>query len=311
MIDFIVVIRSSNERTEKLCLDLVKKQAGTHEVIVLHEKPFKRALEEGYRRAIEKKTKWLITVDADMLILPGAIKTLCSQAEEMPEHYIQLQGRIFDKISGDVRKAGPRIYRVSLLEKALRFSKKSEDTIRPESFVISAMSDAGHPSRYISYVTCIHDFEQYYADLYRKSIVHANKHKEILSRIILRAVENMKSDKDFKVILKAVWNGLMSSQSVSIDTRLFKDEAESALEDLRLNEKKELDESFDFNVVLSNKIPKKIIIPSSDITFHDQPKQEYSPFKKVMNIYQKKGFVKGVLYSVGSAFVAFGNRIKQ
>src|SRR5690625_1444067 len=67
----------------------------------------------------------------------------------MPDNYLQIQGRILDKITGTVRKAGPRIYRVSLLPKLLELSESMKDHIRPESRLITHAGRNGWPSRYI------------------------------------------------------------------------------------------------------------------------------------------------------------------
>ena len=243
--NFIVVIRSSGERTLDLCQKLVRDQAGDAKMFVVEEKPFKKTFETSLKLGIQNGAEWLITVDADMLIVKGAIDKLRSEAEKMPDNYLQLQGQIYDKITGTIRKAGPRIYRGEYLEKLLKISEESEDTIRPESASIKKMADAGHPSRYIIKVICYHDFLQYYRDLYRKAYVHSVKHRELVPIILENCLQDIETDKDQEVILKAVIAGLNENREVAIDTRLFSENAEKFLAQMNLYEKPSLGTSGD------------------------------------------------------------------
>jgi hypothetical protein len=309
--DYIVVIRSSNERTEALCKKIVQKEAFGRQVVMVHEKPFKKALEKGFQLAIEAGTKWLITVDADMLVLPGAFKELHRQAESMPEQYFQLQGRIMDKISGEIRKAGPRIYRVSLLSEALRLSETYEDSIRPEALIVGNMGKTGHPSRYISYVTCLHDYEQFYKDLYRKSFVHARKHEEFVSSIIQWSVRNLKKDPDFKVILKALWDGLMYNDVISIDTRMFSEKAEKALSELEMDEKASIPDNFSYHDLLETEVTDKILQQKTAVDFHDQPVPDRGYIWRLKRSIKQKGFLDSFRSALGSFLTSAGNRIKN
>lgn len=309
--DYIVVIRSSNERTESLCQKIVQKEAEGRKIVTIHEKPFKKALEKGFRIAIEAKTTWMITVDADMLILPGAFNELQKQAESMPVNYFQLQGRILDKISGEIRKAGPRIYRVSLLSEALRLSQTYEDSIRPEALIVGEMGKNGHRSRYISYVTCLHDYEQFYKDLYRKSFVHARKHEEFVSSIIQWSVKNLKTDPDFKVILKALWDGLFYNDVISIDTRIFAGKAEKALNELGMQEKASIPDNYSYHDLLKTEVPENVLQQKTAIDYHDQPVSDTGYGWRLKRSLKQKGFLNSIRSVLGVILISAGNRIKN
>jgi len=304
-----IIVRSANERTRDLCVKLIREQTCNASVHLVTLVPFKRALEHCYRIAVSDKNKWLITVDADMLLLPDAIETLAKHAEEMPKNYFQLQGRIADKITGKIRKAGPRIYRVKFLDKALELSERAQNRIRPEASIVMKMGELGYTSRYIPNVTCFHDFEQYYKDLYRKSLVHAQKHPEYLISIIKRAVEHQQSDPDFRVILKAIWDGLTLGYSSTFDSNKYSDQAEKALSDLGLDEK---DDEIDLNLLQKSKQEwlSKLHKSENDKGISDAPKPEYSLHKRFSNILKKKGVVNGFRYLVGKIFIDFGKNIK-
>src|SRR5690625_751657 len=112
---FLVAIRSADERTVEACFEIVKSQADGAPVHLVSEVPFKKALEECFRIAINSEKRWLITVDADMILLPGAIHLLVREAEKMPDNYLQIHGKIVDNLTCPVYLAVSSSYRVSLL----------------------------------------------------------------------------------------------------------------------------------------------------------------------------------------------------
>jgi hypothetical protein len=309
--NFIVTIRAAGERTEKLCYDTVANQAEGAEIVVIHEKPFKKALEECLRKGIESSKKWLITVDADMILLPGSIELMLNEADKMPSHYLQLQGKIVDKITGNIRKAGPRIYRTSLLPGLLSASEALEDHIRPESRLITAYGEEGYPSRYIPVVTCLHDYEQYYKDIYRKAYVHAHKHSDFLSGMIETAVGRQHTDKDYKVMLKAIWDGLTEQESVAIDTRLYEEKSKKALDFLELREKsEELQKVSEAeSLTISDFLVPSLLKPQFVLEFHDQPKQPDLSEHKIKEVIMRRGLVNGIIQGLGTILIRCGKKL--
>jgi len=309
--DFIITIRSAGERTERICYQTVQKQAPAAEIVIIHKKPFKKALEECFKKGIQSSKKWLITVDADMILFPGAIDLLLREAEKMPPHYLQLQGKILDKITGNIRKAGPRIYRVSSLPMLLKKSKSLEDHIRPESRIISEFANDGKPSRYIAVVTCLHDYEQYFKDVYRKAYVHAVKHPEFLPKMIEESSERQVEDYDYKVILKALWDGLTDNAKISIDTRLFTDSSKEALEYLQLEEKKELGGELTIKnfVETGNYVCPNEVLKENKFNYHDQPKQSIGTVKRIKNSVIRRGLYNSLRRYAGNILISTGKRI--
>jgi hypothetical protein len=310
--NFIVTIRAAGERTEQLCYDTVVNQAGGAEAVIIREKPFKKALEECFRIGINSAKKWLITVDADMILLPGSLELMLKEAEKMPSHYLQLQGKIADKITGNIRKAGPRIYRTSLLPGLLSASELLEDHIRPESRLITAHGKKGHPSRYIEVLTCLHDYEQYYKDIYRKAFVHAKKHTDFLPKMIENSAEKQNEDLDYKVILKALWDGLVDNTKVAIDTRIFTDLSNNALKILEIEEKNEVfDVQFfkDFAKTWDYVDPINAL-NEKHLIYHDQPKQKGLSLNGLRDAIKRRGIIKSVKRFIGSLLVKTGKKLQ-
>ena len=66
----------------------------------------------------------------------------------------------------------------------------------------------------------LHDYEQWYRDIYRKAFVHAYKHsKEFVEQLLKGWVSLMGQDNDFLVAVAGLCKGLAHEGDVSIDLR--------------------------------------------------------------------------------------------
>lgn len=312
----IVVIRSSNERTFGLCRELCLKQTSKASLEIVQEVPFEQALRKCYEIGIASNKKWMVTVDADVLLVDGAIETLVQNAELMAQHYIQLEGRVFDKITGLYRQAGHRIYRTEFLPTALTQIPSEGGEIRPEYFTLQQMGKLGHPSLRISDVVGLHDFEQSYFDIYRKSFVHAVKHPHWISVLIERCVKHLHDDPDSLVILKGLWDGMTTKGNVSIDRRKFYDFWKDALETLGLEEKVSIDDVAGFVA----DFPRFFAQETSpyfppDFPVQDAPNNEIREKKKWMSEIEARiarhGAVKGGIAALGGFLVSLGKRLDK
>jgi glycosyltransferase involved in cell wall biosynthesis len=307
----VIVIRSSGERTLEVCEKLLQSQSKDFKIHIIEEQPFDAALLSCYKIGISSGADWLITVDADMLLIDGSIETLLLEAEAMPDNYFHLQGTIFDNITGTIRWAGPRIYRTTYLGKAITFLESSESRIRPEYSTIQFMIQCGYPSRSISQTLCLHDYDQFYKDLYRKAYIHAIKHEELLIELIRRCKLLMDTNPDFRVILKGLVDGVGSTDAVSIDTRLFHKKAEVALSELNLEEKSSIHHSVseqakkEFNAVRGMEYTQRY---QDYISNTDKRDSLWGNLKLVLS---KKGIIRGVLFLVGASMAKMGERIKS
>jgi len=310
---YIVTIRTTGERTKDACIrSILDEGIDESRIHLIEEAPFKKALETCFEIAIDHNVKWLLTVDADMIIVPGTLQPFFETAEQMPDHFLQIQGKIIDKLTGMLRKGGPRIYRVRLLKRAVNLSESLKDHIRPESRIISMMGDYGFPSRYISPVICFHDFEQYYSDVYRKSYVHAVKHEKNLSQIQAHAAKYKDHDPDYRVILKAIYDSLSGNTSVKIDKRILADETRKALAELGLTEKNDSVGRIDINSLMKNYPISVADNLFNKIMFKDTPVQQ-SLLKSdvILKNIKAKGVFKGCTYLLGLILTRTGKYFQQ
>ncbi len=295
------------------------------DITTVSEVPFEVGLRACYEEAIRAGKKWTMTLDADVLIAKSATSRLLAFAEEMPSHFFQMEGRIFDNITGIYRQAGHRIYRTELLPLAVDYIPDVGVQIRPEFYTITQMIASGYPSRLVPMLVGLHDFEQYYADLYRKSFVHARKHSELLPDLIVRCVRLMHDDADFLVILKGLWDSLITQGAVTIDAGRYGDQAARALESLGIAEKspivdsdrlvKRFDRLYDD---VQSVYPMPELFPwdnvrpslSSEVSVTREDERR-SWFRKTLERIAERGPVRGSIASFGALLRLAGQRLDR
>lgn len=324
----IIVMRCADERTTEICAGMASRQVQEDSFVIVNERPFENALRKSYEVGIERGSKWTMTIDADVMLNPGSVDILRKAAELMPDNYIQLEGRVFDKILGSYRQAGHRIYRTELLPLALKHVPEAGREIRPEYFTLQQVGQHGHPSRRIAEIVGLHDFEQSYADLYRKSFVHARKHREFVGSLIERCSAHLHNDADFLVILKGLWDGLTSSDSISIDKNRFLNKSKQALEELGIDEKAPLSgaEAFIKNYMnylstITHEYPPLDFQvqddPSTNPVLQSQDKlitaaaRQSKWFAKARQRFEKNGPIKGSVAVIGALLKRIGHYLDK
>jgi hypothetical protein len=250
MDNIVVVIRSAGERTFESCRDLALKQVPANAVEVVNECPFEKALKRTYEIGIQRGAKWTMTLDADVLLRDGTIEKFIAEADAIPEHFLQVEGLVHDKLTGLYRQAGHRIYRTRYLDRCLKEIPPDGTEIRPEYVTLQRMERLGFPSKRIGLVSGIHDYEQFYRDIYRKAYVYANKHQVWLAEMVTRWKRLTNVDDDFQFALRGLYDGLMALESPKIDSRDYTNSAAATLRNLHTAEKAELETgSIDFSFV--------------------------------------------------------------
>lgn len=221
-----VVIRSSNERTEAVCEYLVKQQVKENNVVTVHERPFSHALRRSLEIGIDAGLDWTLCVDADLLVAQDAIGQLIEELSSYPETVLGGHGIILDKFYGGTKHAGPHLYRTSLLDKMLQAIPDASVDLRPETYAKSVVSARGHSWIQLRHIAAIHDFEQYYSDIYRTMIVRANKSREAIPTLLRRAETLAANDTDFRVGMWALRVGsAWQHREILLDSEQWREEA--------------------------------------------------------------------------------------
>ena len=201
-----IVIRSIGERTTNICRQLLCQQVEARNIVVISERPFTRALHKSFEIGIEFGLQWTICVDADILIRRNAIQTLVDWAQPLNSDVFQVQANLLDKFLCRSRIAGPRIYRTSLLARALSYIPADGVTLIPEAYAIKRMASQGYPYVHKNFTLGLHDFEQYYRDIPRKIKQHLQRDVRYILEIRPTWRRRGMQDPDYQVALWAVDN---------------------------------------------------------------------------------------------------------
>ncbi len=198
-----VIIRSSNERTEELCVKKAKEIFGDENVfLVKNVTPFSKAVEESYRIGIEKNKKWTFIVDADVILDKEKIHIFFEHAEAQlgfdPKLFC-IAANVFDNLFQDYRVVGAHLYQTAHLTKGLEFIWGAAEELRPETYVKNNMNDRGFTYYAVNVSIGIHDFFQNYEDLVQKVILHSCKHDP--SKLLLLWQKLLPTSKDFTYAL--------------------------------------------------------------------------------------------------------------
>lgn len=213
-----VTIRSVSERTEALCKKLIVEQGiPENQIFLVKEVPFSKSLLKSLQIGLHENTKYMLCIDADVLLRPNSIKTLVDVFEVLPPNICEIQGYVYDKFFGGARAGGIHLYRNSLLPKIIALIENNPETIRPETYALNQMKAAGYPWFNIDYAIGLHDDEQYYEDIYRKCFVHGIKHLTMAQNFITIWKNNLAHDTDFAVALQAFSDSITYEGEVEIN----------------------------------------------------------------------------------------------
>lgn len=216
--DCSVVIRSVGERTEEACKDKLKEVFPEENITVISDRPFSATLRKSLEHGLDKGLPWTFCVDADVLIDRIGVQELFNRARVERDHVFEMHGFVFDKFFNEVRPAGNHLYRTSHIPWAIQAIPQEGDSLRPETTMIKALVSKGLSNRYFEdLIVGIHDFEQYYLDIYCKGYLHAHKHATHVSRLLPFWKNQAETDVDFQVLLWGVAAGVASTGSIFVD----------------------------------------------------------------------------------------------
>ncbi len=312
-----VLIRSVGERTETLCREIILSQGIPAENIILIKKtPFTLALRAAYEAGIACNQPWTFCIDADVLLLPGSIQKMLALAEKQKSNVCEIQGRVLDKFLGGAREAGNHLYRTSLLKIALENLPEDPNILRPETDTLAAMKRNGYPNVSVSLLVGIHDFEQYYRDIYRKCFVQAHKHLEYSQLYLSYWPSRAIHDSDYEVALNAYFDGIKYQGDVQIDAQ--QDIYAHFFEKLRLAEKPEIPSGSIAPSVIKH-LADNWVEPSVYNQYFWNGKnppeiyESYLPTRKERAVEQIKtrGPIRFFLFSIGWALEKLGSWIKN
>ena len=182
------VIRSLGERTEGFSEELLSEQVDKV-FLVKNVEPLKSMVIECLKIGIDSGADYMITNDADVFILPGMVEVMLKHIKK--HKCLMVTGKTFDKFLG-VRDGGIRIFDCTKLKEPIEGIKNFKGTmLRPEAYISRTYGGIR-----VTDITSLHEFEQYYVDIYKRYVFQSIKSKKSGSIISDFEVTN---DIDFKV----------------------------------------------------------------------------------------------------------------
>lgn len=235
--DVTFVIRRCGERTQSACESVIAAGVPVDQIVRVETEPFAEALAEGHRRGIRERRTWTMCVDADVIVDLAAVEVLVHAARLQRREVVEVQGMVADKFFGIPRPAGNHLYRTAALSEALACIDGGIDDLRPETTSLRNLRRRGYRDLQLPTVVGVHDFEQSFADIYRKNFLQAFKHRRDLQYLRDRFSRRADSDADFRIALRAIEDGLRHRGEVRVDRRFRPDDAAAAMNDLGLDPK--------------------------------------------------------------------------
>jgi len=222
-LNYIAVIRSVGERTEKLCeYSLINNGIPKENIFYVRNiAPFSEALKESYRIAIKTKADIAIIIDADVVLMPDIVLTINNIIAFYKHQWFFINLLIYDFISGLIRPGGPKFYNIKYLELALNMIENETVSIRPETYVTKKMHRLGYQIHYLDIPSAFHDFAQYRKHLFQKSINIYWKLEGKRDEIYKRAVQLETIDKDWYVVKRAFDYARKNVKQLKLDFRYY------------------------------------------------------------------------------------------
>ncbi len=279
----IVIVRSIGERTDSACIKLLETEIGNDNVFVVNENPFSVALRKSYEIGMREGRKWTAVIDADILLRSGALQELLTRAESFPGSVFTIQSEMLDKFFGGTRVGGIKLYRTKLLPKAIRFIP--DVNVRPETYVIRQMHAIGYYVDITDIVCGLHDFEQYYSDIFRKGFTHGIKHGSLAHILVPYWQRSNREDRDFAVLLAGFLVGQKHAEKLLLDKNEATQEFLKFLKLSKLKEKskikKEIDLAYVDKLIRNFVPPEEYYLVKSEIDSWGRPYVPKNPFKRI------------------------------
>jgi hypothetical protein len=157
-----VIIRSIGERSESVVVHAIKKNGFSDGdiTIVRNVSPFSEALRVGYEKALTCGREYTFFIDADMIVLPGALEMMLSLMDRFPKRVFFMNPLAYEYTTGTITPNGPHLYRTEFLRDALSCIPSPEESKRPETFVTKCMYKKGYENIHVEYPCALHEFEQ-------------------------------------------------------------------------------------------------------------------------------------------------------
>lgn len=242
-----VVIRAAGERTLDACRCIVVTQVPAECVSVVAAGNFPQTLEASLNEGIKFGRHWTLLLDADVLLRSDAFALVLEELESEPGQFYMLNFPVLDRGFGGPAYAGIHAYPTVHLKTALQFMGKARFDQRPETRLCKEMGRLALPTLRSRTILGLHDFEQYYADLYRKYFVRAFKYRTQIDYINRRLRLCYQQSDEAQAMMWGLLDGTVASlgsKIAQLDNSFYRQACVRTFEMLGLRERPPLDVTY-------------------------------------------------------------------
>jgi len=232
-----VIVRAAGERTADYCCAELVRQSTKSSVERIELTPFWRTLREGLEHGLNSGAPWVLSVDADVIPAIDAVHRVTGWIDRCDANVGVISGMIQDKLMGGIRYGGIRLYRSSVIPLMLELMPAQGENVRPESSAISRLTERGWRHETLPDLVGLHDYEQYYRDIYRKAFFHVQKHGARVARFLDLWMAGAKHDDDFRAALSGAADALICQDNVDCDASHSAYQNDTILHRMGLTEK--------------------------------------------------------------------------
>ncbi|MDZ7841066.1 MAG: hypothetical protein U5R46_09665 [Gammaproteobacteria bacterium] len=240
-----LVVRAAGERTEEACIRIAQAQHDSDEFFVVREDSHAGAVEETLVAAARQDVDWVVALDADMLLYDRALLTMQGTLSTFDLSVGVVHFGVADKLYR-MRRWGVTVYRKRVVEQGLPVLRKlrKDRNLKIERAMIKCLEKDGTGVEFLKIDVALHDFYQYYRDLYRKAYLNAVRNPGLNERALRCWKKAAPGDPDYKVILQGAIDGLQEWRQLTNSIRDFgRLQSAAVLETLHLKEKAPLTET--------------------------------------------------------------------
>ncbi len=177
-----VFLRACGERTLDAALAVLREQIDADRIGLISERPFSAAVVRTFERAAEaftrSKARWIVAMDADVLLKRDALAAMVELCEASPAEAFKINGVVLCRVHGGYCFRGVHAYRADLMPQAAEIAGGQALSLRPETAVGVEMERRGHGFAVHPRVVGVHDFEQSLRHLYLKMLLRARKSED-------------------------------------------------------------------------------------------------------------------------------------
>jgi len=306
--DAIWVIRSAGERTTELCAFAIKRLYPDAVVKIIQETPFSQAVRRGFEIGQQSCKQWTICIDADVIMYGSGLKEFLKSIDPADDYFCY-QANILDKFIPIIRPAGNHVYNNKYAERAISKIPSEGMALRPESYMTQEMSKQGYHTLQTPFVIGAHDYGQWHLDVFKKSMLHVNKHSEMSVMIQRYWQEMATTDRDFRTAELGALAGRVVDSEMRVDKRFYLDKAIAFLDRKNVVEKDPIKDVEKAYQELQLKFDPKCMNRFMQMYKNPYYRQTFSRFttdKRAHPSAQKK-----VLQHVAGFMIKGGNKIKS